>query len=118
MPSTTKRYDRPGFARTLEHTFTAANQVSDWACLTGELAVQITGPATSIEVQIERSTRNPLLGAPAPAANIAPAGPSIVAAPATFSPQPYLEPGVAWWRARCVAITGASAVVAINGGGA
>lgn len=99
---------------TLDQVVTAAGE-TDWVKLSGKVALQITGPATAISVQVERSTRDPAGGQP----NTAPAGELITGNPAVgLQPRAYEEPGVAWWRARCVSLTGASAVIAINGVGA
>jgi hypothetical protein len=97
---------------TLEETLTAANQSTEWLRLSGQLAIQITGTATAVSVQVERSTRDPQTLTP----NTAPAGDVITGNPATgMQPKAYAEPGVAWWRAKLTAITGADCTVAING---
>ena len=99
---------------TLEETLTGANQATEWLRLSGQLAIQITGPANAVGVQVERSTRDPATSTP----NIAPAGDVITGNPAAgMQPKAYVEPGVGWWRAKLTAMTGTDCTIAINGMG-
>lgn len=111
MVSTVSRLQRLGsYARTLHLTLSAPG-VTDWVCLANNIAVQITGTATSITALVERSTKNP-----ADAANAAPADAPITGSPvAGIQPVPYLEPGVAWWRVNVTAVAGGDAVIALSG---
>jgi len=111
MVSTVTRLQRLGsYARTLDHTLNAAG-VTDWVCLSSNVSVQITGTATAITAIVERSTRNPVVGANAAPASDAPITGSPVAG---MSPIPYAEPGVAWWRVRVTDVNG-DVVIALSG---
>ncbi|MBO9710676.1 MAG: hypothetical protein J7521_20940 [Caulobacter sp.] len=101
------------FAATVEEVLAAAGDTTSWVGLHGQLAVQITGDASQITLQVERSTRRPTRTVEP---NTAPAGEPISGDPsAGIQTCAYTEPGIAWWRVRCVSIEGGSAVVAING---
>lgn len=98
---------------TQEEPLIAADQATTWLGLTGELAVQVTGDASAITLLVERSTRQPTRTVQP---NTVPAGEPITGDPsAGIQPRAYIEPGVGWWRVRCVEISGGAAVVAING---
>ena len=101
------------FSATQEEVLSATGETTSWIGLTGQLAVQITGDATAVKLQVERSTRRPTRnGQP----NTAPAGDPIIGNPAAgIQTCAYMEPGIAWWRVRCVSIDGGAAVVVITG---
>lgn len=64
--------------------------------LQGPVVVQIYGDAISLTAQVERSTRDPAVGA-----NWAPAGAPITGNPDVgIEPTRYLEPSKGWWRLR------------------
>lgn len=111
MVSTVTRLQRLGsYARSLHHPLSAPG-VTDWVCLANNIAVQITGTATSITALVERSTQNP-----AAAANPATVDAPITGSPlAGIQPTPYLEPGVAWWRVNVTAVAGGDALIALSG---
>lgn len=85
--------------------------------LAGQVAVQITGTATAITAAIERSVVDP--GADGSTGAWAPARAPITGNPSTgIEVLAFYEPGVAWWRVRVTAMTGAAAAVALSGGAA
>lgn len=96
-------------------SLTAAGQTTDVArfCATN-IAVQCTGTATAISFVVERTMVDPTknssaLWAPVDAS-------SISGDPATgFPPVIYNEPGVAWWRARILTMTGAQVYISLTG---
>jgi hypothetical protein len=96
-------------------TFTATGE-TDWVKLYGELVVQLTGAATVVSAQVERSVVDP--GEDGSTADPAPAGDAITGNPSTgIQPAAYLEPGVGWWRVKVTALTGTPLRVAISGKG-
>lgn len=114
MTSIIREHDRSDyFGRTLEQTLTDPGS-TDWVALSGQVAVQATGTATSFTGVVERSARDPLDGAdPAPAGD-APLSGDISAG---LPPELYAEPGVGWWRVRVTTLQGGTATVAISGRG-
>lgn len=77
----------------------------------GEIALQISGDATAITAVLERSTRDPGLGA-----NWAPAGDAISGNPSTgLQVKRYAEPTRAWYRVNISSITGGSVVIVFSG---
>jgi hypothetical protein len=91
----------------------SAPGVTDWIRAFEQIAVQITGGATSVTAQVERSTEDP-----AATVNPAPAGDPITGNPATgIKPVAYAEPGAAWWRVNLSAVSGGTANVSLAGKG-
>lgn len=87
---------------------------TEWVCLTGQLAVQITGSASALTYMVERSVTDPNgnMGAHAAPADDAPLkGEPILG----MSPQGYFEPGCAWWRVTISSMSGGPLLVAISG---
>ena len=87
--------------------------VSDWVPLSGKIAIQITGSATSVSYMVERSVSDPQsdMGAnPAPVEDTDSKGdPS-----SGMSPTGYFEPSTAWWRVRIISTDG-PILVAMSG---
>lgn len=82
---------------------TANGDVSDWVLCEGDIALQITGSATSVTAVVERSTRNPS-GTPNPAPL---SSDTITGNPSTgMNVASYYEPGAAYWRVRLTALSG------------
>lgn len=110
MTSTVNRLQRLGsYARTLDCTMNAPG-LTDWVCLTGTVALQITGAATAITAITQRSTRNPDI-----TANPAPADEPVTGNPADgMTPTFYVEAGVAWYRVQVTELNG-EAVIALSG---
>ena len=90
--------------------------VTDWACYTGEIAVQVTGSAQHIAIRVERSALDPdgPDGAnPAPADGV---GIEIEGSPVGgIAPVMYMEPGVGWWRLVVTELVGGSALLTTSG---
>ena len=83
-----------------------------WLRLTGEFKVQVTGTASSADVVVECSTRNPFEGP----ANAAPAEEE----PWHVSPRAgamrlFRDPGAGWWRARRIDGGGDAIFIDISG---
>ncbi len=105
-----------GRVGTAAFEMTQAGDVTTGVAVEGPtLAVAVTGVATAVEIAIERSASSPFNNG----ARWASAGSSIIINP-SVAPEAfyYAEPGVGWWRARLVSITGASVKVDITGAGA
>lgn len=77
----------------------------------GEVCVQLSGTATAVTAQVQRSTRDPLSGP-----NWAPAGDPITGNPsAGLSIKRYMEPTRGWWRIHVTVLTGGNLIVDISG---
>lgn len=76
-----------------------------------EVVVQISGNATALVCQVQRSTRDPGVGA-----NWAPAGAPITGNPAAgIQIRRYMEPTRGWWRVNIISISGGSVGVVLSG---
>jgi hypothetical protein len=85
-----------------------------WVFLTGQIGVQATGSATSLMLQIERSTLDPQGSKgpnPAPVDNITVQGNPLQG----MVPLGYFEPSSAWWRVRVLEVIGGSVLITISG---
>lgn len=113
MPGIRKTHNRnPSVGVQMSENRTAIGK-TDPVKLSGEVAVQLTGVATAIAIQMNRSTVDPLLGTP----NWAPVGPQITGNPGVnIQVQGYFEPAAAWWCADLISITGASVDIDVSGG--
>lgn len=110
MAGNTHLRKRLASARHLEQQLTAVGE-TDWVCLTGDVALQVTGAATAVTVQLQRSTKDPTV-----AANPVTVDEVVTGNPSTgIKPVAYLEPGVAWWRGKVTALIGASVQISICG---
>jgi hypothetical protein len=106
-------FDLSNKRKTISQDVTAAGDVTDWQLFMKDIAIQVTGVATAVNLVVERSTR-----VPSSNANPAPVGDPITGNPATGIPVgTFYEPGAAFWRVRVVSMTGASANISISGQG-
>lgn len=88
---------------------------TDWVyCRAGNVAFQITGPATYAQFVIERSTRDP--DSDPRGANPAPADDDAFAGSPRdgCTVQGYVEAGGAWWRMRIIQMIGGACEVSIT----
>jgi hypothetical protein len=84
----------------------------EWICLSGRVALQVTGDAQSCQVQVERSTNDPLVRA-----NNAPVDLPIKGNPSEgILVEGYYEPAVAWWRVVIQEVSGGEIIVDLSGG--
>lgn len=87
---------------------------TDWLLMSSYIAVQLSGPATSVTFVVERSVTDP--NGPTGAMPVNADDAPIQGNPSTgLAPVCFLEPSSAWWRVRVTAITGAQVTVAISG---
>jgi hypothetical protein len=88
--------------------------VTDWAPLSGKIAVQVTGSASAVSFIVERSVSDPAgpMGAnPAPVEETETKGDPT----SGMSPSGYFEPSTAWWRVRVINVADGSVLVALSG---
>lgn len=99
--------------KTVSQQLTAVADATDWVDFQRDIAIQITGTATSVTAVVERATRGPT-NTPNPA----PVGDAITGNALSGIPvATFYEPGVAWWRVRITAISGGIANISITGSG-
>ena len=109
MPVNSISSGRSGDINEVTLDATSATQ-SEWIQATYKLIVQVTGAATAVSIDIERSTINPVMAAANPA-KVA----TITGNPATgITPSIYEEPGAGWWRAKLTSITGTPVHISIQ----
>lgn len=93
------------------HAFSAVGYTDPVQFSLGEMAAQITGTATAISLQLERSTIDPA-GTP----NWAPIGVPITGdLTAGVQTVGFKEVSGAWWRAHLTTLTGGLATVVLSG---
>lgn len=95
----------------IEDTINAAPGASSPLRVVNEVCVQITGSATAVTAQVERSTRDP-----GQSPNFAPAGDPITGNPSTgLAIKRYMEPTRGYWRVRVISLTGGNIVIDLSG---
>lgn len=101
-------------AALLASTTVSQPGLTSWVCLTGQLAIQVTGDATVLSYLVERSSMDPHDPA---GHNAAPADSQVITGSPVqgMTPEAFYEPGVGWWRIRVTDIQGGDALLTISG---